>query len=151
MTVSPPKGARNDRSAAMRFLPLLILALIGLVLWSGHAARDDAVVTVACASLTAGCSRTVAERTIEFGVDSQPSPMQPFSLWVRAEGGGLVEASFTMEGMDMGFNLYRLRADANGVFRGRVTLPVCITGRRDWTMTLRVDDIRLAVPFVTDM
>jgi len=135
----------------MRLLPLLILGLIGLVLWSGRAVNDDTAVTVTCASLTAGCALTVAERTIEFGVDAQPSPMQPFSLWVRAEGSRLVEASFTMEGMDMGFNLYRLRADADGVFRGQVTLPVCVTGRRDWTMTLQVDATRLAVPFVTDM
>jgi hypothetical protein len=62
-----------------------------------------------------------------------------------------VEARFTMEGMDMGFNQYVLRADKEGVFRARVTLPVCVTGSREWLMTLDLDGMRLAVPFVTEL
>jgi hypothetical protein len=56
-----------------------------------------------------------------------------------------------MEGMDMGFNLYTLRADNQGVYRANVTLPICVTGRRDWALILDVDKTRLNVPFVTDL
>lgn len=151
MTPTPPAGAPSARHATMRFLPVLFMALIGLVLWYGRATTEDAAVAVECAALTEGCAQAAGGRQIDFGVDVQPSPMQPFALWVRADGVRSVEASFTMSGMDMGFNLYRLRADADGVFRGNVTLPVCVTGRRDWVMTLRIDETRLAVLFVTDM
>ena len=51
----------------------------------------------------------------------------------------------------MGFNLYTLHADQEGVFRGRVTLPVCVSGRRDWVMTLDIDGRRVAIPFVTEL
>lgn len=151
MTPVPQAGAQSRRHAAMRFLPVLFMGLIGLVLWYDRSTTEDAAVAVECVLLTEGCTQTVAGRQIDFGVDVQPAPMQPFSLWVRADGARSVEASFTMDGMDMGFNLYRLRADADGVFRGNVTLPVCVSGRRDWIMTLRIDETRLAVPFVTDM
>ena len=56
-----------------------------------------------------------------------------------------------MAGMDTGFNLYDLRPDSAGVLRARVTLPVCVTGRRDWILTLTIDGQQMAVPFVTEL
>ncbi len=137
--------------SALRWLPLLLLLLIGVVLWFARGMGQHDTVRVACADLTAGCAYGSGADVIEFGSDERPNPMQSFNLWLRAPGARSVEASFTMEGMDMGFNLYRLRADEQGVFHANITLPVCVTGRRDWIMNLRVDDTHLAVPFVTDM
>lgn len=138
------------RRALRGLPPLLLLLLIGLVLWFARSGQDDAL-RVACADLTVGCAHGSGADVVVFGSDVRPNPMQPFKLWLRAPGARTVEASFTMEGMDMGFNLYRLRVDDQGVFRADITLPVCVTGRRDWIMNLRIDDTRLAVPFVTDM
>ncbi len=138
-------------NAALRWLPLLLLLLIGGVLWLARDMGQPDAVRVVCADLTAGCAHGSGADAIEFGSDQRPNPMQPFHLWLRAAGARAVEASFTMEGMDMGFNLYRLRADEQGVFHATITLPVCVTGRRDWIMNLRIDDTLLAVPFVTDM
>ena len=48
----------------------------------------------------------------------------------------------------MGLNVYTLRADGDGVFRARVILPICISGRRDWLITAEIDHaLRLAAPF----
>ena len=48
----------------------------------------------------------------------------------------------------MGLNVYTLRADRDGVFWARVILPTCISGRRDWLITVEIDHaFRLAAPF----
>jgi len=78
-------------------------------------------------------------------------PLQPFQVWVKAAGARKVQARFTMEGMDMGFNLYTLRADGDGVFRARVTLPICVSGRRDWVMAVEIDGAVVKVPFSSDL
>ena len=106
---------------------------------------------VECASLASGCTATVAGRRVALGVRGELKALAPFEVWVEAPGAKSVQASFTMEGMDMGFNLYTLRPEPDSLFRARVTLPVCVSGRRDWEMTLHVDGHALLVPFVTDL
>ncbi len=131
--------------------PLLAIGAIAAVVayWGP---RDEAPAqTLACADLQAGCSATLDGRPVAVGFVGQPRVLQPFEVWVRAEGADRVQARFVMEGMDMGFNLYTLRPDAQDVFRARITLPVCVSGRRDWRMTLEVDGRRLEVPFVSEM
>ncbi len=49
----------------------------------------------------------------------------------------------------MGFNLYTLRRGADGVYRARVTLPVCVSGQPNWILNLDIDGQRLRIPFVT--
>lgn len=135
-----------------RGLPLILMAMIGLVVWLNAENQDkSSSLVVACAELTAGCSAQVAGREVSFGTNSPIKPLKAFQIWAKAPGATRVEARFTMEGMDMGFNLYTLRADVEGVFRASATLPVCVTGRRDWSMTLYIDGARLTVPFVTDL
>ena len=42
-----------------------------------------------------------------------------------------------MVSMDMGFNRYDLRpAGEPGEFAARITLPMCVSGRRDWMLYL---------------
>lgn len=143
----------SARSHFYRLAPVGLLLLVALVVFlqpqqdSGEAPPQ----TLPCADLAAGCSARLGNRVVVVGVDGELKVLQPFEVWVRAEGARKVQARFTMEGMDMGFNLYTLHADKDGVFRGRVTLPVCVSGRRDWVMTLDVDGQRLAVPFVTEL
>lgn len=131
-------------------LPLLIIALAAAVLWRGGGNEAPAAATLVCADLVAGCAGRLRGRDIHVGVDAPVKPLRPFQLRVRAPAARQVRASFTMEGMDMGFNLYTLRADADGVFQARVTLPVCVTGRRDWIMTLEIDGETLRVPFSSE-
>jgi len=134
-----------------RALPLLLIAMIGVVVWMNAERQEKPSITVNCPDLEAGCTVEVEGRAIRIGTTGRIKPLQPFDLWVVAAGAGKVEARFTMEGMDMGFNLYVLRADNRGVYRARVTLPVCVTGSREWLMTIEIDGIRLAVPFVTEL
>ncbi len=52
-----------------------------------------------------------------------------------------------MQGMEMGFNRYDLRPAASGEFASNVTLPVCVSGRHDWSLTLDIDGSHYALPF----
>ena len=131
--------------------PLLAIgAIAGVVAYWGQ--RDEAPPqALACEDLQEGCTASLDGHPVTVGFIGHPRVLKPFEVWVRAEGAKQVQARFVMEGMDMGFNLYTLRADDQGVFRARITLPVCVSGRRDWRMTLEVDGRRLEVPFVTEM
>jgi len=70
-------------------------------------------------------------------LDRDIRPLHPFSVAVRVRGLAAdaierVRVRFAMSGMDMGPNLYALARQSDGTWTGRVTLPVCSTGRVDW-------------------
>lgn len=106
---------------------------------------QEAAPPVTCADLTQGCTI----RGIEVRADQPPSALHPFLLSVRAPGARQVSAEFVMQGMEMGLNRYRLIAEKNGLWQARVTLPVCVSGRRDWVLWLEVDGERRGLAFQT--
>ena len=91
----------------------------------------------ACDPVRDTCLAEEGGATIQFRVETDPRPLQPFPVMVALEGvaqgdvlGVLV--GFSMAGMDMGPNRFRLTRDADGHWRGEVTLPICTSGRTDW-------------------
>lgn len=132
--------------------PVLIIALIGGVVGLNRLrAPVQPPLLVQCTDLHAGCVATLGGREIEVGARGEIKVLAPFEFWVRASGAKRVQASFAMKDMDMGFNLYTLRPGPDGAFSVRVTLPVCVSGRRDWYVVLDVDGQKLQVPFVTQL
>lgn len=134
-----------------RLLPLILIALVGVVIWQNQLQQVAPPVRLTCADISKGCAGKLAGQGVEVGMTGELQALKPIQIWLKAPGAKKVEARFTMVGMDMGFNLYTLRPDPRGVFRAHVTLPVCVTGRRDWVMTLAVDGAELAVPFSTTL
>ncbi|RRQ22521.1 hypothetical protein [Thiohalobacter thiocyanaticus] len=70
--------------------------------------------------------------------------MRPFAIRVTAslpagEQPEQVEVDFEMIGMDMGRNRYRLAQDADHVWQGVATLPVCTSGRSDWQAVVDIE------------
>lgn len=131
---------------------LLIVALAAGAVWHNTEAPPPVAVNVACPNPAAGCAAQLGKRTVALGLAGELKPLQPFQVWVKAPGADKVEASFTMASMNMGFNRHTLRPDAAGVFRAQVTLPACVSGRRDWVMSVDIDNTtRLAVPFSTEL
>lgn len=106
---------------------------------------DDALV-VACPDPVAGCSFHHAGARAQFRFSRTPVPMEAFELSVESPGLRRAHAEFQMIGMDMGFNRYDLRPQ-NAAFAARITLPVCVSGRRDWVMVLTLDGARYAISF----
>jgi hypothetical protein len=140
------------KTTLWRLFPLLLMALVGVVVWQYRGPDGQAAsYNLACPDLKQGCGIQLDGRHVRVALQGELKPLQPFQVRVEAPGAGNVEARFSMEGMDMGFNLYALRADKPGVFQASVTLPVCVSGRRDWIMHLTVDGTPLTVPFVTDL
>jgi len=133
-----------------RLVPLVLIVLVaGVVWWAPVDVPTEKPVVAHCADLHQGCDAVLAGKTVHVSMQGDLKALTPFLVQVEARGVEKVEARFTMEGMDMGFNLYILRTVKPGIFQGRVTLPVCVTGRRDWIMQLELDGKRLDVPFFT--
>ena len=140
------------KSKLWRLFPLMLIALVGVLVWHNQTQQSQGVLrTLACPDLHKGCRIDLDGKAVAVSVGGELKPLQAFQVRVDAPKATKVEARFTMEGMDMGFNLYTLRADKEGMFQANITLPVCVTGRRDWVMHLSVDGAQLAVPFVTDL
>ena len=100
-----------------------------------------------CADLIHGCWIVLSKKPVEVKFSALPSALKPFDLTVQADGVKQVYASFVMVGMEMGLNRYRLVAADNKVWRAKVILPVCVAGRRDWVLTLVLDDNAVQIPF----
>lgn len=128
---------------------VLIAGVVGYNHWRSLAAPAETV--LACADLRAGCAAPHLGAKARIGVDGELRLLQPFELWVRLDAATKVQASFTMAGMDMGFNLYTLRPDGRGNYRTRVILPMCVTGRHDWRLHVDIDGARTTLSFVTGM
>jgi hypothetical protein len=134
-------------------LALLLLAVAGmLVREAGRDGADGAAepVAVACGNLLQGCRAPFRGKTLEVGFSSAPSPLAPFELRVAAPSARKVYAELAMVGMEMDANRYKLVKGDDGLWRGKVILPVCASGRRDWMLTLEVDDGRIQIPFATE-
>lgn len=92
---------------------------------------------------------------IELNITPHPIPVVK-PLHVEATMSGLtarkVEIDFAGATMNMGYNRLTLQAASPGRFVGEATLPVCVTGRMEWLVTLLVetDRQRIAVPFRFD-
>jgi uncharacterized membrane protein YjgN (DUF898 family) len=134
-----------------RILPplLLVVALVAIAVAGYSLKRPAKAQAVACADPLAGCrfSHRGTSALLRFSV--QPAPLAPFELSVRAPGATRVSAEFQMNGMEMGFNRYDLRPSGNSMFTSNVTLPVCVSGRRDWMLRLDIDGSHYSLPFST--
>jgi len=128
---------------------LLAVALVAIAVAGWWLKRPAEAVAVACVDPLAGCafSHRGAPASVRFS--KTPAPLEAFELRVSAPGATRISAEFQMVGMDMGFNRYDLRPAGRGAFASNVTLPVCVSGRRDWVLTLDVDGSRYALPFST--
>jgi hypothetical protein len=126
---------------------LLVVALVAIAVAGWWLKRPAEAVAVPCADPLAGCAFSHRGATVNVRFSIQPVPLEAFELTVSAPGVSKISAEFQMVGMDMGFNRYDLHPGSGGVFASQVTLPVCISGRRDWILTLNLDGSRYALPF----
>jgi len=130
------------------WLPLAMIAALAAIAVAGYwAKRPAAAEAVACADPVAGCRFSHDGALAELRFSAVPVPLEPFVLSVAAPGSERVSVEFQMVGMDMGFNRYDLRRQGPGAFSSRITLPVCVSGRRDWLLYIQIDEVRYVVRF----
>ena len=127
---------------------VLLVSVAGLMLF--HTAQDTTPETaevIQCADLVQGCKVSLDGKPLEIGFSATPSALHPFALTVKKEGLKEVSASFAMVGMEMGANRYQLIPAKEGGWEAKVILPVCVTGRRDWVLTLSLNKTLIRIPF----
>ena len=125
-------------------LLLIIVALVGARIQSSTESQ-----MTACADPVLDCAFKHRDQLVQLRFSHSPTPLQPFTITLHAPGARQAQAEFQMQGMEMGFNRYQFTADESGVFTAKVTLPVCVSGRRDWKLYLQIDAQRYAIPFST--
>jgi len=127
------------------FLPVLLA--LGLPRLIGGDVEGP-ILMARCPDLVQGCRVAFGERSVEVRFLSAPTPLKRFDLVVKVPDAGQVAADFAMQGMDMGPNRYVLQRTADGVWQGKIILPVCVSGTSNWTMTLEMDGVKRQIPFV---
>lgn len=131
------------------FLLLLLPVLLALGLPRFIGGNDGGpILTAYCPDLVQGCQVSFGKRRAEVRFLSAPTPLKRFDLVVKAPDAGEVAADFAMQGMDMGPNHYVLQRTADGIWQGKIILPVCVSGASNWAMTLELDGVKRNIPFV---
>ncbi|MCP5159328.1 MAG: hypothetical protein H6974_07840 [Gammaproteobacteria bacterium] len=97
----------------------------------------------ACNPMGATCMAKDAALTLTLGLGDRIQPLTAFPVHIELDGKDASKAekvtvSFTMLDMDMGFNRFELRQQADKTWQGQAILPVCSAGRRDWRVTVAV-------------
>ena len=129
-------------------LPLIIaLILIAVALVGARSKQPHPAQTLACADPVRGCAFTHRGQTAQLRFSHPPKPLQPFTITVLAPGSRQVHAEFQMQGMEMGLNRYAFVAGEARLFAAQITLPVCVSGRRDWKLYLQIGAQRYVMPF----
>ena len=108
---------------------------------------DNSVAIVQCAHPLHGCQFQLEQRWGQVSFVNSPSGLHPFTLRVIMPHAQNIFASFAMRDMAMGSNRYRLLHESGNLWQAKVVLPVCVTGRHDWLLTLDIDGKKLTIPF----
>lgn len=149
-----PAGTGAARPLAYRlrvWMPLLLALTLAAIAVAGYwLSRPAKAQVIACADPQAGCTFSHHGTSASLRFSTRPTPLKAFDLNVDVPGAARVSAEFQMNGMEMGFNRYDLSPTGGGTtFASSVTLPVCVSGRRDWTLYLEIDGTHYALPFST--
>jgi hypothetical protein len=125
---------------------LLIFAIVAVYYAQSQyfrtALNDVPIEHMTCNDLVRGCD--VDDVHIRF--DRQTQVMQPFHLEIKTAEAEHIYARFTMVGMQMGFNRYRLLHQTSGVWFAEIVLPVCVESRSDWLMDIEITKPSLIKP-----
>ncbi len=132
---------------------LFLLAFtLGWLLQQQTGTEEETAITLNsnCDVSEAACQIDHAGLSYRIYFSGKPSPLKPFKVVLESQRvlSELPLISFEMQGMDMGFNQYPLRAvDRSDTheYAARVILPVCSLGRNDWSMKVYVKDQQQAV------
>ncbi len=142
VSTTPPRSNGRWLRAGTAALLLGLAALAAVRLWPEGFSEPQvrAPLDPACDLQRGPCTGTLPQgRRIELLVQPRPIPLlQPLELEVRLTGidASRVEVDFSGVDMYMGYNRPTLQRGADGVYRGRTILPVCVRHRMRWEATV---------------
>ena len=144
---APPAGvpARAPRAVRRPGAVVLLLVLAVSLMSCGETADVDLPATALALSgpcaVEEGCLASGEALTLRVSMGPGIRALMPFPVQVEVQGAPPVDSvmvGFSMSGMDMGVNRYRLISDGADRWLGNVTLPVCTSGRSDWLAAVEV-------------
>jgi hypothetical protein len=109
--------------------------------------QHNQVTRITCAAPMQGCAFQLDQQPVQVEFVEPPSGLHPFTLRVITPHAQEIHAHFTMQEMEMGYNQYQLISQSPQHWQARVVLPVCVTGRHDWILTLNIDGKQVEIPF----
>lgn len=104
-----------------------------------HATPTHNMDYASCNPAQQSCLTHINNQKLQFRFMQHPSGLTPFAgvLQTRLPLQE-VYVSFSMRGMDMGFNRFSLQQNPSGDWVANMLLPVCSLGRNDWMVELWV-------------
>lgn len=138
---------------------LLALTLLACQPADHRAPAELLKVQQPCEVDLAGCTASDDKLTVRVKFDKDFAALKPFHLQLTAAPESPIQIDeinleFSMQGMRMGLNKYRLLQAGDNVWTGKVTLPICTSGRSDWLadFDIQADGQRwkMQVPFVLE-
>lgn len=128
-------------------LLLFAAAKVAMLLW--WQSRQPEVQTLSCNPAAEGCRFGAGAQLKLIGVGRHDQAFAVAAAGLPSDT-QTVSLSFSMRGMDMGFNRFDLQHQGQGVWRGEgLRLPVCSLSRRDWIAEWTVDGKRYQADFQT--
>lgn len=127
---------------------LVVFSAVGFYLGNiksqGHSSSET---IVDCSPWLKSCEFMIAGNVVSLTFSDQPKPLMPFEVLVSTQL-ELSGMSMNMDSMDMGSNQYSWRPMPGG-WKSSVVLPVCVTGRTDWLMTINTTKGNAIIRFHT--
>jgi hypothetical protein len=134
-------------------LALAVLGVIGYKLAPLLNPKTDIVLPLSnCDLAKQACVTTLPDGgLLEFSIEPRPIPsLKPLKLQASIQGSEArkIEVDFAGTDMKMGHNRPVLQG-SNGQFAGQANLPVCVTGKMEWDVTVLVEtgNALIAAPF----
>lgn len=128
-------------------LTVLIAAVITGVIYQIWPNSPEPITTSSCVNPLKSCQIELNQQPVQINFVDPPSGLQPFTLRVTTPKASRISATFSMRDMDMGSNRYILVHNAPATWQAKVMLPVCVSGRHDWLLTLEIDGNQVLMPF----
>jgi len=149
---------RTARLLLWGLIALLLAAIAGYAIYKVQPLLNPKVVArapvdVSCNLRDHPCSVVFDDGTrVELSIEPRYiPPLHPLSVEVRVEGRQTSGAEIDLVGlnMNMGYNRPVLSQAGPNLYRGTLTIPVCVRNRMDWeaTILLRTSAGLIAAPF----
>ena len=114
--------------------------------WLQNKQQDLQMITIQvndCQLQQNPCQVQAGEVAFDISAPQNIFYLEPFVVQLRLQNDSAaprsIEADFTMQNMQMGLNRFKFQPEANAKrWSAKAVLPVCVTGRADWQMELRV-------------
>lgn len=142
-----PLARKQKIILALLLLIFAVAKITALWWWQRQQPVVADPITAAACHIRQGCTLANGAR-VYFG--PQGSAKAPFDILVERLPDQVqqVAVSFSMRGMDMGFNRYALQKQPDGSWQGRqIRLPVCVDERNDYLADIIIDNQPYTIPF----